>query len=53
MDKFVVRNQKVPKPEEPSTSSSSQLSTGEQIQPENVISANSVAEKKGRHFQSK
>ncbi|GBP85785.1 hypothetical protein EVAR_84601_1 [Eumeta japonica] len=52
MDKFVVRHQKVHKPKEPSTSSSSQLSIGEQIQPENVISANSIPEKKGRHFRN-
>nr|CAH7739888.1 unnamed protein product [Callosobruchus chinensis] len=53
MDKFVIRNKKVLKSEEPSTSSDSQLSTGEQIQPENDIPTNSVTEQKGRHFQSK
>lgn len=54
MDKFVVRIRKVPKPEEPpSTSSSPQLTTGQQNQLENVTSPNSAVDKKGRNFQSK
>lgn len=53
MDKFVVRSSKVPKAEVLSTSIYFQLSTGQQIQPGNVISANSVVEKKKRNFQSK
>lgn len=55
MDKFVIRTSKVPKPEQPSTSRSSQVTTSQQTPSANEIPASLVAtaEKKGRSFQSK
>lgn len=53
MDKFVVRNRKVPKPEEPSTSSSSSSSQLNIGQDRNLTFENLCSEKKGRSYQSK
>lgn len=55
MDKFVIRTSKVPKPEQPSTSRSSQVTTSQQTPSANEIPASLIAtaEKKGRSFQSK